>query len=228
MRILFLLLAFFYVGLVHGQIDKSVKLPSSKKIPLQKENLIELNQDKIPFFDNVKTIKRDEIFDLTNKEIISVSEFSKINGPKNYFNIENIKPLNSSVNGVLTPRDNYMNDNVYLEFLDSDVNPLTNQAKCKCSRTDIGFVNTIFWVEAGKRYLLTYDLSPNERNNEQVAWIFANGVSQTKTITRDHELMDLVIRPETTGIMKLWMQCANPNSNDYPFYFNSVTIQTVD
>ncbi|MCW9708217.1 hypothetical protein [Fodinibius salsisoli] len=199
---------------------------------IQSKKTLKVNtQKKVALFDNVQTIDNDDTNLMIKKNLAKDIQLSNSKAVDLVTLPEvNIQP--ASVNGSLTPRNNYLNRIAYLEFINVGVlDPENNTAQCNCGGTSgLTYVNVLFRGEADQRYMVTMDVSPFDDSETPGISLFVENSGQVYnfTISQPNDEIDVIIRPDETGMIKLWSQCARPNDNPMNWVFNEATIQKID
>lgn len=174
--------------------------------------------DSVPHFKNIRP-----------------ANFAGLN--KNMASNKNLKPVNklqkrdfsitpSSVNGTMTARDPYLNDQAYIEFINGTVLPGEDKVNCTCG-TGLTYVKLVLTGTAGKDYMVTTKVSPRNGNSFGLD-LFTDGFVYRSAVQRDEEEIKVVLSPQSSGKIELWMQCTDPNGARRPWTFHSLSVQEVN
>ena len=171
----------------------------------------------VPFFSNIKPININTLPSVKN--IVKRKNVSVL--PAQRFTVHS-----SSVNGVMTARHPYTNSLAYLEFLNGDVHPGNNTVDCHCG-SGLTYVKLILHATAGKRYLVTTVVSPRNGNSFGLDFFTRDFVHHAGA-NHNNEAISIVLSPEQTGTIELWMQCSDPNGAKRPWRFHSLEVEEID
>lgn len=229
------LLLFSVSVTLQAQIKKTTTLPKTTSVQkidtkaLTKATQIQaiepVHLKNMPFFDGIQPIGGNApSLPTVDKDLLTINEYRPVGAT---LTLPEISPAPANVNGDLSARENYMGSQAYLTFIGADVDPRANKVDCKCGN-GLTYVIVNFLAEEGKRYLLTYDLSRKYRDRNARVGVFTNNFLQNFVIDQENEIVDIVVRPNASGMVQMWMQCTDPNNDTTPWVFNKVTIQKVD
>ena len=171
----------------------------------------------IPYFSNIKP---------TNNPTRSINEISSAKEvgslPAQKFTIHS-----SSVNGVMTARNPYINNMAYLEFINADVNPDINTVDCHCD-AGVTSIKLVLEAQAGKRYLITTEVSPSNGKDFGLSMYAAGYIHNDNSINQNNKEVSVVISPESAGKIELWMQCSDPMGAKRPWRFHSMQVKEIE
>lgn len=229
---IFVFLLFYLAGFTQVTIKKPIQkdkvVLSNKKISgyvkaSQIKDIRPVHLQDIPIFDGVKPTNL--IFNSNQRDFSNTGLYLP---PATTVTISesDIRRANN-VNGELNARNSYANSNAYLKIFNASLDPILNKIDCLCGNPT-SFVVVNFRAEAGKRYLLTFNVSPKNLSTPARIGIFSDEFWQNFYVDQQNEVIDIVVRPASTGILEMWMQCSDPNREKTPWVFNNVEIQTVD
>ncbi|MEM7103905.1 MAG: hypothetical protein AAF502_12280 [Bacteroidota bacterium] len=205
-----------------AQINKNAKIDQSKinskviiNTPTISNSLLTTKQ--LPVFSNIKPINL-----IPNQKNIKQTDLK----PIATIPVTNLVVKSSSINGTMTPRDPYHSSLAYIEILSGDVFPATNEVDCACGG-GLTYIKLVLQATAGKRYLVTTNVSPKRTDNFGLS-IFSSGFVHTESVIQEKQDVSVVLSPQSSGVYELWMQCSDPNSGRRTWKFHSMTVEELD
>jgi len=174
--------------------------------------------DSMPHFKNIRPAKSVAFNKNTagNKNLKPVSKLQK----------RDFSLIPSSVNGTMTARDPYLNDEAYVEFINGTVLPGEDKVNCTCG-TGLTYVKLVLTATAGKDYMITTKVSPRNGNSFGLD-LFADGFVHRSNIGSNEQEVKVILSPQSSGKIELWMQCSDPNGAKRPWIFHSLSVQEVN
>lgn len=171
----------------------------------------------IPHFKDIKPVNL-----VNNNQIINKTNLKPVAKlPERNFTI-----VGSSVNGTMTARDPYLNNMAYVEFINGTVLSGDNKVNCTCG-VGLTYVKLVLRATAGKDYMITTNVSPRGTNSFGLD-LFSGGFVHHAGVTTNNQEVKIILTPQSTGQIELWMQCSDPNGAKRPWTFNSLSVQEVN